>query len=150
VGDPMRYRIIHGSMGQEFHVFHHHAHRWRFQPNEEEKHAAGKRPNETQPSKWGRPQDPRQPDSTHSVSARVDSQTLGPGETFDVIMEGGAGGVQRSVGDALLHCHIIRHVTNGMWTYARVYNTLQQAETWQPGLAPIPGLPEDRMPPIAV
>lgn len=154
VGDPMRYRIVHSGMGGEFHVFHHHAHRWRFQPNLKETNAGGGRANETRTSKFGRPESPGQPDATDPVSTRVDSQTLAPGETFDVVMEGGAGGVQRTVGDALLHCHIISHVTLGMWTYNRVYNTLQQPTTYQPGLAPLPGphgLPRDRLlPPIAV
>ena len=35
------------------------------------------------------------------------------GEVFDVEMEGGAGGVQRTVGDVLYHCHIIEHVVEG-------------------------------------
>ncbi|MDA2932476.1 hypothetical protein MYX19_04905, partial [Nitrospinae bacterium AH-259-F20] len=151
VGDPMRYRIVHGGTGDQFHVFHHHAHRWRFQPNIQEKEAKNGKPNLTNPSKWGRPQFPEQPDVTTSTSLRIDSQTLGPGETFDVFIEGGAGGVQRTVGDVLVHCHIIDHVTQGMWTYARIYNTLQRRTTYQPGLAPLPDrVDKDSRPPIAV
>lgn len=105
----MRYRIVHSGMGEQFHVFHHHAHRWRFQPRVEELGAP--QANLKKPSKRGRPEFSDQPDLTVPASTRVDSQTLGPGETFDILMEGGAGGVQRTVGDALLvHCHIIDHV----------------------------------------
>lgn len=152
VGDPMRYRIVHGGAGDEFHVFHHHAHRWRFQPKVRETGTANESANLTEPSKRGRPEDATQPDLTIPISARLDSQTLGPGETFDVFMEGGAGGVQRTVGDALLHCHIIEHVTQGMWTYTRVYNTLQEpGRNYYPPLAPLPDrLSEELLPPIAV
>jgi hypothetical protein len=95
---------------------------------------------------------PDQPDVDDTTSRRIDSQTLGPGETFDVFMEGGAGGVQRTVGDTLLHCHIIQHVTQGMWTYARIYNTLQEPhQAHQPSLAPLPDrLSADELPPRAV
>jgi len=152
VGDPMRYRIVHGGAGNEFHVFHHHAHRWRFQPGVSETGAKGDTANLTSPSKRGRPEDANQPDLTVSTSTRIDSQTLGPGETFDVLMEGGAGGTQRTVGDSLLHCHIIDHVLQGMWTYARVYNTLQEPNvSYYPSLAPLPDrMDEDNRPPVAV
>lgn len=129
VGDRMCYRVIHSGMGDQFHVFHHHAHRWRFQPRVTEKGSPSGLPNETSQSKYGvgLPNDigKDQPDVALSTSTRIDSQTLGPAETFDVFMEGGAGGVQRTVGDVLLHCHIINHVTQGMWTYCRIHNTLQ-------------------------
>lgn len=161
VGDRMCYRVVHAGMGDQFHVFHHHTHRWRFQPRVTEKGVAA---NETTTSKFGKgfekkdeatgkPLGEGQPDANLSTSTRVDSQTLGPAETFDVFMEGGAGGVQRSVGDVLLHCHIINHVTQGMWTYCRIYNTLQLPTSYfagdatQPGLAPLPSTP---VPPIAV
>lgn len=152
VGDPMRYRIVHSGLGDQFHVFHHHAHRWRFQPGLKETGAKNNEDNLTSPSKFGLPERGEQLDLTASVSSRIDSQTLGPGETFDVEMEGGAGGTQRTVGDALLHCHIIEHVTQGMWTYARIYNTLQTPDrAYMPGLAPLPDrLEENSRPPIAV
>ena len=106
----MRYRIIHGGTGDQFHVFHHHAHRWRFQNGVIETGAPKNSANLDSTSKFALPQFAAQPDLTKSLSTRVDSQTLGPTETFDVFMEGGAGGVQRTVGDVLLHCHIIDHV----------------------------------------
>jgi len=127
VGDPMRMRVIHGGSG-EHHVYHNHAHRWRVNPLEEDD-------NLTLPSKAG------EHDKILSESTRIDSQTMGPGEVFDVEMEGGAGGVQRTVGDVLYHCHIIEHVVEGMWSYHRIFNTLQD------DLAP---LPDRQAPPRAV
>ena len=118
LGDPMRVRVIHGGSG-EHHVFHNHAHRWRVNPKEADD-------NLTEPTKSN------ELDLIFPFSTRIDSQTMGPGEAFDVEMEGGAGGVQRTVGDVLFHCHIIEHVVEGMWSYHRIYNTLQ------PDLAPLP------------
>ena len=127
VGDPMRVRVLHGGSG-EHHVFHNHAHRWRVNPKEEDD-------NLTQTSKSN------EHDLIFPRSTRIDSQTMGPGEVFDVEMEGGAGGVQRTVGDVLFHCHIIEHVVEGMWSYHRIYNTRQ------PDLAPLPDRP---VPPKAI
>lgn len=127
VGDPMRLRVIHGGSG-EHHVFHNHAHRWRVNPREDPD-------NTTDPSKAG------EHDMIFPRSTRIDSQTMGPGEVFDVEMEGGAGGTQRTVGDVLYHCHIIEHVVEGMWSYHRIYNTRQ------PDLLP---LPDREPPPVAV
>lgn len=118
VSDPMRVRVIHAGSG-EHHVFHNHAHRWRVNPKQEED-------NLTETSKSN------EHDLIFPKSTRIDSQTMGPGEVFDLEMEGGAGGVQRTVGDVLFHCHIIEHVVEGMWSTHRVFNTLQ------PDLAPLP------------
>ena len=54
---------------------------------------------------------------------RLDSQSFGPGESYTLEIEGGAGGVQRAVGDLLEHCHIAEHYVAGMWSFWRVYNT---------------------------
>ena len=56
---------------------------------------------------------------------RLDSQSFGPGESYTLEIEGGAGGVQRAVGDLLEHCHIAEHYVAGMWSFWRVYNTRQ-------------------------
>ncbi len=138
VGDPMRVRILHAGSG-EHHVYHNHAHRWRVNPQEVENLDAQGQPtglvenNLTEVSKGGFLPEAEVPggfvfdakDAIFPRSTRIDSQTFGPGEVFDVFMEGGAGGVQRTVGDVLFHCHIIEHVVEGMWSYHRVYNTLQ-------------------------
>ncbi|MEM8962525.1 MAG: multicopper oxidase domain-containing protein [Acidobacteriota bacterium] len=126
LGDPMRVRVIHGGSG-EHHVFHNHAHRWRVNPFE-----ATDGRNLTDVPKGG------ERDLIFPVSTRIDSQTMGPGEVFDVFMEGGAGGVQRTVGDVLFHCHIIEHVVEGMWSYHRIYNTLQDDLAPLPDRTPLP------------
>ena len=64
---------------------------------------------------------------------RLDSQSFGPGESYTLEIEGGAGGVQRAVGDLLEHCHIAEHYVAGMWSFWRVYNTRQV------DLKPLPG-----------
>ena len=57
---------------------------------------------------------------------------MGPGESYSLEIEGGAGGVQQTVGDLLEHCHIAEHYVAGMWSFWRVFNT-RQAD-----LAPLP------------
>ena len=124
VADPMRVRVVHAGSG-EHHVFHNHAHRWRVNPKQEED-------NLTEPSKSN------EYDAIFPKSTRIDSQTMGPGEVFDLEMEGGAGGAQRTVGDVLFHCHIIEHVVEGMWSTHRIYNTLQDDLFPLPDIAPLP------------
>lgn len=113
LGDPVKQRVVHGGT-EVFHV--HHVHgggiRWRLQPRAEStgfdlglvKHPA------------------LVPESTN----RIDSQTVGPSETYDLENECGSGGCQQSVGDYLFHCHVAHHYVSGMWAIWRVYNTLQQ------------------------
>ena len=66
---------------------------------------------------------------------------MGPGESYNLEIEGGAGGVQQSAGDFLFHCHIAKHYVAGMWGFWRVFNTRQ------PDLVP---LPDRAAPPQAV
>ena len=63
---------------------------------------------------------------------RLDSQATGPGESYNLEIEGGAGGVQQAAGDFLWHCHIAHHYLSGMWAFWRTYDTLQ------PDLMPLP------------
>ncbi|MDQ1670065.1 MAG: hypothetical protein QOE40_2126, partial [Actinomycetota bacterium] len=111
--DPTKFRIL--NVGSEmFHVFHMHGGgiRWRFNPTADptfnyedtglQKHAL-----------------------QASGSARLDSQAFGPGEGYNLEIEGGAGGVQQGAGDFLFHCHIAEHYVAGMWSFWRVYNTRQ-------------------------
>ncbi len=78
---------------------------------------------------------------TAAPSTRLDSQAFGPGESFELEIEGGAGGVQQGAGEFLFHCHIVEHYVSGMWGFWRVFDTRQ------PGLAP---LPDRAAPPTAV
>jgi manganese oxidase len=130
LADPTKLRIIHVG-AEKFHVFHLHGggDRWRFNP------VADSTFNYAQ---TGLKKDP---ETTLSPSQRLDSQSLGPGESYNLEIEGGAGGVQQSAGDFLFHCHIAKHYTSGMWGLWRVYDTLQ------PDLVP---LGDRAAPPAAV
>ncbi len=48
----------------------------------------------------------KSPKTQLSPSTRLDSQATGPGESYNLEIEGGAGGVQQAAGDFLYHCHI--------------------------------------------
>ncbi|MBA3327355.1 MAG: multicopper oxidase domain-containing protein, partial [Solirubrobacterales bacterium] len=128
-GDPTKIRILHAG-AEVFHIFHLHGGgiRWRLNPKADplfdyQKTGLDKNPEEG------------------AGSTRLDSQAFGPGESYDLEIEGGAGGVQQGAGEFLFHCHIIEHYVSGMWGFWRVFDTRQ------PGLAPLP----DRVPlPTAV
>jgi FtsP/CotA-like multicopper oxidase with cupredoxin domain len=128
LGDPTKFRLVHGG-SEVFHVYHLHggSDRWRFNPMADptfdySQTGLDKHPVEVQ-----------------SESARLDSQSMGPGESFDLEIENGAGGAQQGAGEFLFHCHIAHHYFSGMWGYWRVYDTLQ------PDLQPLP----DRTPLLA-
>ncbi len=130
LSDPTKIRIMHAG-GEKFHVYHLHGggDRWRANP------VADTTFNYTDTGLR------KDPPTVASPSQRIDSQSLGPGEAFNLEIEGGAGGVQQSVGDFLFHCHIAKHYVSGMWSVWRVFNVLQ------PDLAPL----RDRLaPPTAV
>ncbi len=114
LADPTKIRLMHVG-AEKFHVFHLHGggDRWRFNP------VADTTGNY---AVTGLKKDP---DVAESPSQRLDSQSIGPGETYNLEIEGGAGGVQQSSGDFLYHCHIAKHYVSGMWSVWRVYNTLQ-------------------------
>src|SRR4051812_47771218 len=120
-GDPTKMRIVHAGT-EMFHIFHMHGGgiRWRFNPQADpsfdyQDTGLNKHPKEL------------------SASARLDSQSIGPGESYNLEIEGGAGGVQQGAGEFLFHCHISEHyVGGGMWGFWRVY------DTHQPDLKPLP------------
>ena len=120
LGDPTKIRLMHVG-AEKFHVFHLHGggDRWRYNP------VADTTFNYAQ---TGLKKDP---ETVLSPSQRLDAQSMGPGESYNLEIEGGAGGVQQSSGDFLYHCHIAKHYVSGMWSVWRVYNTLQ------PDLAPL-------------
>ena len=129
LGDPVKQRLVHGG-SEVFHVHHVHggAVRWRRQPGVEDTDfdtGLVKRP-------------PLLP----KASARIDSQAVGPSETYDIEDECGAGGCQQSVGDFLIHCHVAHHYIAGMWMFWRVYNTLQDDKAFQDELPSLVELPD--------
>src|SRR5581483_7283682 len=76
------------------------------------------------------------PNDTSSIN--LDSQTIGPGETYNLEHECGAGGCQQAVGDFLYHCHIAQHYIAGMWGIWRVYDTRQSDLATVPGRSAAP------------
>jgi FtsP/CotA-like multicopper oxidase with cupredoxin domain len=121
-GDPTKFRMVGGS-SEVRHVHHQHGGgvRWRFQPDAGH-HSDYMFRNLT-----------KDPPDKQSESQRLDSQSLGPGETYNVEIACGGGGCQRGAGDFLFHCHVADHYVAGMWTYWRNYDTKQS------GLAELPG-----------
>ncbi|HEX9031963.1 MAG TPA: multicopper oxidase domain-containing protein, partial [Streptosporangiaceae bacterium] len=119
VGDP--YKILISNAGAEMgHVFHEHGGgiRWLRNPNAANPDIAG-----------GLEKFP----PVTKASIRLDSQTIEPGESYDLETECGAGGCQQAAGDFLFHCHIGAHYDDGMVGYIRVF------DTQQPNLATVPG-----------
>ena len=129
LGDPVKQRVIHGG-SEVFHVHHVHggATRWRRQPG-------------MQPTAFDSGFD-NSPPWVPQASARTDSQSIGPAETYDLEHECGSGGCQESVGDFLVHCHVAHHYIAGMWMIWRVQDTLQDGLVSQDSLPPLPELPD--------
>ncbi len=114
LADPTKIRLMHVG-AEKFHVFHLHGggDRWRFNPLADTTFDY---------ATTGLHKDP---ETTESPSTRLDSQSIGPGESYNLEIEGGGGGAQQSAGDFLYHCHIAKHYNSGMWGLWRVYDTLQ-------------------------
>ena len=111
VGDP--YKILLTNAGSEMgHVFHEHggAIRWLRNPGAANPDIAG-----------GLEKFP----PVTKASIRLDSQTIEPGESYDLETECGAGGCQQAAGDFLFHCHIAAHYDAGMVGFIRVFDTQQ-------------------------
>jgi hypothetical protein len=119
LGEPTKTRLVHPGF-EQLHVHHLHGggDRWRQNPDADDTDMDG-----------GLRKVPIQ----NARSIRVDSQTVGPEESYSLEHECGAGGCQQAAGDFLYHCHIAHHYIAGMWGFWRVYDTRQ------PNLATIPG-----------
>lgn len=129
--DPVKQRVIHGG-SEVFHVHHVHggAIRWRRQPDAE-------------PTAFDSGLD-KHPPLLPQASERLDSQSVGPSESYDLENECGSGGCQLSAGDFLFHCHVAHHYIGGMWGIWRAYNTLQNGSASQDALPPLLELPDRR------
>ncbi|MFN7147749.1 MAG: multicopper oxidase domain-containing protein, partial [Myxococcota bacterium] len=127
--EPTKTRLLHGG-SEVFHVHHLHGggDRWRRNPDADPNHtiAGGL--------------DKKPADELFSV--QLDSQTIGPGNAYDLEHECGAGGCQQAAGDFLYHCHIGHHYVAGMWSFWRVFDTEQPDLATLPDMAPPPvGVP---------
>ncbi len=79
----------------EAHVFHLHNHQWLFNPNDDN-------------------------------SNYLDAQGLGPGSGYSYhINFGGAGNRNKTVGDAIFHCHFYPHFAQGMWEMWRIHDVFE-------------------------
>jgi len=129
VGEGVKTRLMHGG-SEVFHVHHLHGggDRWRRNPNAD--------PNNDFWKGLTKVPDP------NLKSIHLDSQSIGPGTSYNLEHECGAGGCQQSVGDFLFHCHIGHHYISGMWSFWRVFGTTQTEDTNLYGrpLAKIPEL----------
>ncbi|MDY7094686.1 MAG: multicopper oxidase domain-containing protein [Acidobacteriota bacterium] len=135
VGEGVKTRLLHGG-SEVFHVHHLHggADRWRRNPNSD--------PNNDFWKGLVKVPDPK------VASIHLDSQSIGPGTSYNLEHECGAGGCQQAVGDFLFHCHIGHHYIAGMWSFWRVLDTLQTAESNAYGhpLAVVPELFQSQSP----
>src|SRR6202162_2220371 len=117
MGDPAKYRLIHGG-GEVFHSHHPHGGtiRWLRQPKADPKGDELLYAGTDGPMKYP---------VVRTTSDRVDVEVIGPTEALDLQVECGSGLCQQLAGDFLMHCHVAHHYVAGMWSYWRVYNTLQ-------------------------
>jgi hypothetical protein len=116
VGEGTKTRLMHGG-SEVFHVHHLHGggDRWRRNPNAD--------PNNDYWKGLTKVPDP------NLTSIHLDSQSIGPGTSYNLEHECGAGGCQQGVGDFLYHCHIGHHYLSGMWAFWRVFGTVQDEAT---------------------
>ncbi len=134
VGDPTKFRIIHGG-SETFHVPHLHGGgiQWQRQPLAGAEGAEGYVPVDAGLVKEFADTQP---------SSGNDSQTIGPSETYELDISCGAGGCQQTAGDFLFHCHVASHYISGMWHFWRNYNTLQDLDGKTDGLGIVAELPD--------
>ncbi len=129
VGEGVKTRLMHGG-SEVFHVHHLHGggDRWRRNPNAD--------PNNDFWKGLTKVPDP------NLTSIHLDSQSIGPGTSYNLEHECGAGGCQQGVGEFLFHCHIGHHYISGMWSFWRVFGTEQTEETnlYNRPLAVVPDL----------
>ena len=116
LGEGVKTRLMHGG-SEVFHVHHLHGggDRWRRNPNAD--------PNNNFWKGLTKIPDP------NLTSIHLDSQSIGPGTSYNLEHECGAGGCQQGVGEFLYHCHIGHHYISGMWAFWRVFGTVQTETT---------------------
>lgn len=76
-------------------------------------------------------------ETNDSRSTIIDSVSISPQECFTLDILYGAGSLNGMIGDAIFHCHLYPHFHEGMWTFWRVFDRLQQGEDFYPDGTPI-------------
>ncbi|MDQ1634930.1 MAG: hypothetical protein QOJ32_1739, partial [Frankiaceae bacterium] len=80
----------------------------------------------------------------NTSSPQKDVQSISPGEAFPLEIEGGAGGLQKTVGDSIFHCHLYPHFAGGFWGHLRIFDRLRDGTQRYPDgtqLEPLQELP---------
>ncbi|MGG1247906.1 multicopper oxidase domain-containing protein [Bacillus spizizenii] len=79
----------------------------------------------------------------------LDVQAVSPQNSYTIAVLYGSGSLHGSFGDAIIHCHLYPHFTEGMWGLHRTFNTLQDGSQCYPNGVPIAALQPlpDREPP---
>ena len=72
-----------------------------------------------------------------SRSTIIDSVSISPQECMTLDILYGAGSFNRMIGDAIFHCHLYPHFHEGMWTFLRVFDRLQEGGDFYPDGTPI-------------
>jgi hypothetical protein len=73
-------------------------------------------------------------------SSYLDSQAIGQGASFTYeIAYGGSGNRNKTVGDAIFHCHFYPHFAQGMWSLWRVHDVFEQGTRLDADGRPAPG-----------
>lgn len=76
-------------------------------------------------------------DSDDPKSTIIDSISISPQECFTLNILFGAGSLNGMIGDAIFHCHLYPHFHEGMWTFWRVFDRLQEGNDFYPDDTPI-------------
>lgn len=72
-----------------------------------------------------------------SRSTIIDSVSISPQECMTLDILYGAGSLNRMIGDAIFHCHLYPHFHEGMWTFLRVFDRLQEGGDFYPDGTPM-------------
>ena len=115
--DRIKFHVIHPG-AKETHPWHQHTQRWFADPG----------------NKGGA--------NGENVSPRNDVQSIGPGDSRELDIEGGAGGEQKTVGDSIFHCHLYPHFAQGFWGHLRIYDRLRDGTQKLPDGSPLESLQE--------
>ena len=79
----------------------------------------------------------------NSAANYLDSQTIGPFQSFTYQIEyGGSGNRNLGPGDSIFHCHLYPHFAQGMWGLWRTHDVFEDGTRMLPdggGLNPVPG-----------